>query len=226
MEMLNLFQRVPRRTFLFWGALALFIGVSPIVWRWLRDEDTPTSPASDPQSPAVEATGAQSIVMREDGRKVWEFSAQRITISPDHRYATATGVQRGVMYRDNRPFIRMQATQVRMNQETRDWQAKGALKAQGPDGFSIQSPQAQWTHAKQQLQCPTNVQATLRGMKIATRQVVYDAGRSELRCPQPVEVTSPRATMKTQHGTQVVADIKRRRVEFQGGVEIVVRPPA
>jgi lipopolysaccharide assembly outer membrane protein LptD (OstA) len=189
--------------------------------RWLREEDALNSRLSG-VGPAIEASGLQSLIVRENGRKVWEFAAERIAISPDHRYATAHNVSRGVMYRNNKPYFSVKAARVRLDQQTRNWQARGQLRAEGPDGLVIESKEAKWTHKTQQLVCEGPVQAQVRDMRINTRGVRYDAPNKQLLCPQPVIMHSRRATMQTQTGTQVVAYLDERRVEFQGGVAVQI----
>jgi LPS export ABC transporter protein LptC len=212
-----------RTPFWFWGLVLLAVATAwPALARWLVDVE-PQPRMEEANSPSIIASGANSILVRENGRKLWEFSARRIEVSADHRFATATDVDRGVLFRNNKPFVRVQAQRIRVNQESKDWQAEGVLRAQGPDGLTIESKRALWKYQTGQLFCPQPVQATFRGARLTTHGVVYDAAKSQLRCPQPVEVRAARATLRTNAGTQVVADIKRRRVEVQGGVELVIK---
>lgn len=202
------------------GSLSLL--VLPRLVRWLGDNGSVGRTAAAAHTPSVVAEGAQSIVVRDpNGGKAWEFSADRITISSDKLYCTATDVRRGVLYRKGRPFLKLQARQVRLNQQTRDLIATGTVSASGPDGFSVRTERADWQHQVERLTCPDALHATIRGLKIDTKNAFYDARAGQLHCPQVVQVTAERATMK---GSNAVADPKTRQVKFNQGVQISVKP--
>lgn len=207
--------------------LALIAALLPVIIalvRWLREDDVNSAVTNSSVRPALEAIGAQSIIVRENGHKLWEFSADRITWSADHRTATATNLRRGVLFRAGKPFLTMSATRVVLNQESRNWQASGHLQANGPDGFSISTDRATWSQRRERLTCPDAVSAKLRGLQIQTRDVFYEAKTGQLKCPQPVEVRSAQATIR--EGRDVVADIRARRVEFRSGVDITIKRSA
>lgn len=192
--------------------------------RWLRDDEANVALTNEGLRPALEAIGAQSIIVRDNGRKVWEFSADRITWSADHRFATVTNLRRGVLFRDGKPFLQMSATSVILNQETRNWQATGHLQASGPHGFSISTNRATWSHVRERLSCPDAVSAKLRDMRIETRAVVYEAKSAQLKCSQPVKVRSAQVTILGR--PDVIVDTRTRRVEFRSGVDITVKRSA
>ena len=190
-------------------------------WLWSDEEDPDRTAA--PDVPAFEVEGAQSIIVREQGRKVWEFSAERIVLSADKTYATATNVRRGVFYRDGKPYLHLRATSVRLNQQTRDLVASGAVHVSGADEFSVRTERAVWNHRLRRLQCPVAVRATLRGLTFQTSELSYDAKRGQITCPRPVQIDSKHARLR---GSGAVADVRRQRVEFPEGAEIVIRPGA
>ncbi|MDF2441590.1 MAG: hypothetical protein JWN98_2574 [Abditibacteriota bacterium] len=207
--------------------VALGLAVLPLtglLLQWLRDEDAGVTVIDTSLRPSLEAFGAQSIIVRDKGRKVWEFSADRITWSADHRFATATNLRRGVLFRDGKPFLTVSAARVVLNQESRNWEASGQLQASGPHGFSLSTQRATWSHQRERLSCPEAVQAKVRGMTIETRDIFYEAKTGQLKCPQPVQVRSAQAII--QGGRDVVADIRTRRVEFRSGVHITIKRSA
>jgi hypothetical protein len=218
--------------------------------RWLDDVGEKAASGEDRSTPSIEIVNAQSIVLREDGRKVLEVSARRITVSPDHRFADAWQVSKGVLFRDGQPFLQLQAEKVRINQLTRDLMATGLVKAHGPDGFSLRTQRADWTHEKKLLDCPQPVQATLRGVRVATSRAAYDATRRRLNCPQPVRAVWHGTTFTARNATydaptnelhcsgavrllskgaslrggDVRVNTKRQTVQMAGPVEITAQP--
>jgi len=189
------------------------------LWLWSDDKDSDLVATHD--APAIEVEGAESIIVREAGRKVWEFSADRIVSERD--YVTATNVRRAVYYRDEKPYLRLAARNVRLNQQTRDLVANGTVQASGPHGFTVRTERAVWKHRARLLQCPLAVRATLRGLTFHTTELSYDTKLGQLSCPRVVQVDSKHAQLR---GDGAVVDVKRQRVEFPQGAEIVIRPGA
>ena len=200
----------------------LLVTVVVFGW-WLSSDEAGPGHNVAPEAPAVEVEGAQSIIVREQSRKVWEFSAERIILSADKIHATATNVRRGIFYRDGKPYLHLRATSVSLNQQTRDLVAHGAVHVSGADDFSVRTERAVWNHRLRRLQCPVAVRATLRGLTFQTSELSYDAQRGRLSCPRPVQVDSKHAQLR---GSGVVADVQHQRVESGTGGEIVIRPGA
>lgn len=214
--------RSRRKTPWLMGAAALLAAtLLPPAWRWLRDDDALPGQGQSDSGPAIEARNVGSIIASENGQRVAEFAAARVEISSDRRFATATNVTNGVLYRDGKPFLWLRAGRVKFNQQTRDWEADGNLHASGPNAFAIASQSAQWTQGKSELRCSGPVQATYRGARISSTGTVYNAKDGTLSCPQPLEVRSKAVTIQSPKAT---AYIKERRVESQSGVQITVHP--
>jgi hypothetical protein len=203
--------------------VALAAGVPPFA-RWVAQDAFVASDrkGAGEGSPPLQARGVRRILAREGGQVVWEFAAQRIVFSPDKRFATATGVSRGVYFREAKPYLRLSALRLRFDQHTRDWRASGDLHVSGPDGFELKTPQASWNQAAQRLDCPVPIEASLRGARISTANASYDAVKGELRSRDPVTVRSPRATLS---GSPVVADVKKRIFTFNSGIDIEIESP-
>jgi len=179
---------------------ALLVG-GVFLTRWLAEESENIAQSEDKTTPSIEIVNAQSMILREDGKKVFEVSAQRITISPDHHYVDAWKVDKGVMFRDGKPFLQIAADKVRINQQSRDMVATGLVKAHGADGFSLRTKQANWRHFKKILLCPKPVDATLRGVKLTTSTASYDTQKKLLTCPQPVRAVSKDTTFTARSAT-------------------------
>lgn len=210
----------------FLGAVG-FVLLAVVSWpRWMRwltqDSDAMTASLAT-NDPSLVGEGAQNITLRDEkGQKTWEFSAKSITLSPDRQFYTATDVNRATYFRAGHPYLKLSARQVRLNQITRDLNAKGNVSAVGPDGFSVHAERADWQHEAERLNCPVAVHATLRGVTFDTSTLFYDVKRSQLHCPQQVEVHSTGATMR---GSNIVADAKTRQIKTQQEVQLSIKPP-
>ena len=194
------------------GAVALAV--------WFAGRAEKVEPLSTPRpAPMIEAENVRSIVVREGGRKVWEFAARRIEIDANQTYATAQNVTRGVLYGNGAPLWKLTARNVRLNQQTRDVDAGGGVHAQGPNGLNIATRRARWTHRATRLNCPEAVTATLPRLTIQTGAASYEAKTDALRCTQTVTVSSEFAELTSP---RAVAHPKAQTVSFEGGVDILI----
>lgn len=188
----------------------------------LRNGDLePETPGTE--KTAMEAEGVRSIIVRKDGKKLWEFSAKSSGISSDHAYAWANGVEKGILYKNEAPFWRLTAQNVKLDQRTKDVEAKGKVGAQGPNGLKVSTRRALWSELGERLHCPEPVEATMRGVKVSSASATYDLKRDELRCVSEVKVTSDAATVISP---RAVAHVKKGIVSFGGGVVIRIRKRA
>ncbi len=204
---------------------AAALGATPSFLRWLRTDGEPdilTNPALN-VGPSVSAQGMELMARDDKGQRIWQIKARQIDISADKRYATATGVERGIYFRDDKPYLYIKAAKVRFDQQTRDWHSPAEFTVRGPDGLVLKSRDARWNNALKTLDCPQLVVATMKGTTIETSQVVYYANLSELRARQPVDLKSDAINVK---GAPAIADLKRRTVRFQGGVDMMIQPKA
>lgn len=215
-----------RRAF---GVLAAAIGVAlaPGVWRWVTQDArdwAPNEAAADKEGPSISARGVQLFEARDaQGRKAWEFSARRIDLSSDKRWATLESVQRAILFRDGKPYLEMSASNVRFDQETRDWQAQNDLLVRGPDGLSIRSVSASWSEQEQHLSCPDAVSARFKGADITTVGLSYDARKGELQSLDRVSLSAPNLSAQ---GSRFIADVKNRMVRFPEGLnDLRIEPP-
>ncbi len=170
-------------SFLIWSLLGLLVlGGIVAVLRWEDDpQDTPVSPG--PKTPPIMAEDVQKVRVREPqtGRLAWEFSAKRITVDASHVWTTATDVRDAVIYREGKPYLQLQAREVRLNQQTRDVDATGSVHAKLPQGFTIQTQRALWTHQLGRLEANGTVKAQGRdGLIIQTQRAVWTQRHSQL----------------------------------------------
>ena len=206
----------------FWTVPAAALGLAAVSW-WALRPSPPSDKRGDNSLPVVEATGARSIVVRENGKKAWEFGAQRITIDADRIHARAEGIANGVIFRDGAPLWRMRAARVELDQLSRDVDARDAVASLASNGLRIESPRVVWKHAQKKLVCPEPIRATMNNVKVSAKAASYDAARGELRCASGVEVTSSFGTLSAP---VAVASPSKRIVTFTGGVDILIRRDA
>lgn len=187
-------------------------------WFANRPEKLET-PRDASEEPVIEAENARSIVVRENGQKVWEFSARHIQVEAGQMFATAQDVSRGVLWSNGAPLWKLKAQHVQLNQRTRDVDASGAIQADGPHSLQVRTRHAIWTHRAATLTCPERIDATLPNVRIQSGAASYEAKSDTLRCLNDVSVESRAASLWSP---RAVAHPKTQSIEFQGGVDIVI----
>jgi LPS export ABC transporter protein LptC len=206
----------------FWTVPAAALGLAAVSW-WALQPLPDSKKKSADTPPAIEATGARSIVVRENGQKAWEFAAQRITVDASRTHARADNVGKGVIFQNGKPLWNLRATRVDLNQLTRDVDAKDAVASLAARGLRITTPRAIWKHSSKTLQCPQPLQAQMKNLDVKAKSASYNVARGELSCTSGVEVTSPFGTLSSP---RAIASPTKREVTFQGGVDILIRRSA
>lgn len=203
--------------------LALLVGVGAWGWQWLSTDEggQPLAPSDEPSLIIQNLNPLQ--VRGSDGLPLWEISARRVTVAPDNSATLAAGVDRGVLFRDGKPLLRLSAPLVRLSNPSSDLEASGGVSATGPDGFSFHTARASWLNDLKQVRCPQGVTAWLRGLCFQTPQLVYEWNRGVLTCAQRVEVRGQGFVIR---GAKLEATLKTRQIKQSGGIEIIVAPGA
>lgn len=226
----SFFQRTSRSALspqrALWALVIIaIVAAMPRFFRWLRHDDEPAI-LNDPalnSGPAVSARGMEMTERDPNGQRTWYVKARKLEVSLDKRYVIATGLERGVYFRDDKPYLTVTAPRVRFDQTTRDWHAPADFTVHGPDGLVLKSRDATWNNALKTLDCPQRVVAQLKGSTIEASQVTYHAGLNELRSTQPV-------TLKAQEiearGASAVADLKNQTVRLKGDIQMKIQPRA
>lgn len=201
-----------------WGAWGL--------WIWVTTESVSEKRAGDTSSP-IQIEGLRSLEVHKDGKKYWEIAADSVKVVDNGDAWVARNVTRGVLFRDDKPWVSMKASRVRLSNLSKNLDAVGGVSATGPDGFSFATPQARWLDAKKLVEIPGHVEARLRDMEFSAPNLTYQWERGELQSPGKVELRVPGGVLR---GARLGANLNTTRVDLSGGVELVfvpgvVKPP-
>ena len=205
---------------LFLGAFGLGLGVW--MWHWLGTDEK-GDPIVDSDEPALEIENLKPFLVRRDGLPLWEISARRVVLSADNTSTLATGVNRGIFFREGKPFLNLSAPRVRLANASNNLEASGGVSATGPNGFSFQTSRAIWRNQEQIVDCPKAVTAWLKGLWFGTPRLSYHWQKGVLMCPETVEVRGQGIVLR---GQNLEATLGTRQVKQSGGVEIVLDPRA
>lgn len=153
----------------------------------------------------------------KDGKRLWQFDAARIELSPDGGQTFAHRVTNGIFFRDEKPFLHLSARLVHLENASNNLEATGGVKATGDDRFSVSSRLVRWNYAQKSLSCPTAVKAQLRDFSFDAPRLKYQWDTGALTCEQPIELRAPGIRLGAK---RLNASTKTRVLELGGGVHL------
>ena len=200
------------------GALGVVaVAVLLVAWAW-RDDDI--APAHREDEPAF-TVEHPSIVARKNGQRLWQFDAAQIEPSPDGSQTVVKNVSNGILFRGDKPFLKISAKRVRLENVANNVEATGGVQASGPDRFAVSSSVVNWNYGRKLLLCPQPVTAQLRDFHFQAPRLNYNWESGELGCNSPVELQAPGVHLKAPH---LKASTKTRALELGGGVSMTFDP--
>jgi hypothetical protein len=159
------------------GALAIWITVELI----LAGRDIPALPPAG--APYVlqggEVRGSNHVV----ATRSWRFSYDRGQFSPDFTTGTLDGVHDGIIYRNGKPYLRVDARHVSINAQTLDFTAVGLVHIQmldDPYDRSFDTDYVAWTNNAQLLQMPHPSFLHVGGQTIRIKSITVDFVKHEV----------------------------------------------
>lgn len=134
--------------------LAALVAVAAAAWLlWPRSAPEPAAePARAPVPPGAEFTEAR-IVGRRQGVRQWVVDTQRLREERDDQ-VRAERIESGTLYRDEKPFIDLQAAEAVANQKSNDLTVRGDVVAVHVDGAVLRTEVLQWLAAEERLVAP------------------------------------------------------------------------
>ncbi len=209
----SVFGRLALLALVAWGLSAL--------WNWVTTESVEEQRAGDTSSPLKIEVLDSFLVWNKDGTKHWEVAADSAQVVDNNDAWLARGVSKGVLFRDNKPWLTMRAPRVRYSNLSKNLDAVGGVTARGPEGFSFSTPQARWLDAKKLVEIPGAVRAKLREIEFSAPNLTYQWEKGELTSPGPVEVRVPGGVLR---GSQLRANVNTNEVQLSGGTELIFVP--
>lgn len=103
---------------------------------------------ADPQTPAQPAANltfaGSSIIEEQDGKRLWELSADTIEAEPDGKVVYLYNLK-GVFYQENGEKLEIIARRAVLDAKTRDISLEGDIRATASDGAVFTAPAASWS---------------------------------------------------------------------------------
>jgi len=207
------------------GALVFSLGLTVILLRsWLgqRGPGHLSSKPGDESSAdiSVDIEGVNALVVRQDGKKLWEMTADRIIISKDRTVTKIQGLRNGTYFRDDEPLMSFRAKVLRLNSVTKNIEIDGEVQVTAYNGLLFTTDHVSWRAQRRVLICPGEITASLRKMLFRSKRLELYPDENRLICPNAVRVTIG-ASLLT--GTRLVANLDTENVEIVGPITMRAR---
>lgn len=108
-----------------WRLAALLAGVAVVIWAIAGIVLAGKEPGAPPRGMTPLTLHGGRVTGNRLSTKSWMFEYDHAEMSPDGVLATVQGVRRGVLYKNGKPYLSVQAEQVSVNTQTFDFTATG-----------------------------------------------------------------------------------------------------
>jgi lipopolysaccharide export system protein LptC len=174
---------------------------------------------SPPRSPSVIAEDVD-LKIREQGKLVWQLTIAKAHVPTDNSTAWATGLKRGVYFRDDKPYLTVTAGQLHYNPATQNIVVRDCIAVNGTDGFSLKTTQLRWDKQLRRIVCPDAAWIQVNDLAIQTPKVFFYPDEKKLVCPDGVTVIGKNAQLR---GDRLAANLDTAQVDIEGNVQGVFR---
>jgi len=122
--------------------------------------------------------GKGTVQAERSDSHAWKLDYDSITSDTNEQELLLSGVHHGVIYREGRPYLSVQADHLSVNSQTKDFSASGKFVVEtidSPDYRKLTSNSAIWTDVSQQLTLPQpSVLETHDGAKVKIGSLTLD----------------------------------------------------
>lgn len=148
----------------------------------LKEETSQTPPAQVAKNdqPLKMSYSGNSIIEEQDGKRLWELSAETIEIDPETKQAIIKNLK-GVFYQDNGGKLEIVALQAVFDNKTRDIVMSGQVKAVSADGTSFTAGTTRWAGDNRRFYGSGGITLTREDTVIVGDRIESDANMQKVR---------------------------------------------
>lgn len=121
-----------------------------------------------------------SLIEEQNGKRIWELTADSIEMDPNTKQATFIHVT-GIFYQDNGGTIQLVAPQAVMDTQTKSIVLNGSVQAVASDGTAFSSQEARWDGENRRFYASGSVTVTKDDTVITGNQLESDANMEKIK---------------------------------------------
>jgi lipopolysaccharide export system protein LptA len=167
------------------GVLLALTGVAAIAGLvylpvWLhRHDPPPPSITKRPADVTVANVPDATLVGRHNGRRIWRIHAGDIRVAADGHTTTFVGIDRGTLYRNERPAASITAARAVYNDDTATLLVTGGLTLSS-HGVTAHTSRIDWREHEDRVRCPEPVVIAWKGGFVRAESVETNTKMSEI----------------------------------------------
>ncbi|HWR05919.1 LPS export ABC transporter periplasmic protein LptC [Sporomusa sp.] len=143
--------------------------------------DSATDPQAAPTQAATNLTFAgSSIIEEQDGKRLWELSADTIEAEPTGKVVYLNNLK-GVFYQENGDKMEIIAKRAVLDAKTHDISMQGDIKATASDGAVFTAPEARWSGEPKNFTGTGGVTLIRNGTIITGDNILTDANMEKVK---------------------------------------------
>lgn len=128
-------------------------------------------------------------MLRHQGEKQAEVTAERVEVSADARFAHFRGVSRATLYREGAPVLHLRAREIVLDRRTQDLTVRGDIEILSAQGDRMLAPEARWSAARHTLTFPRGVEVKIGRHRLRAARLVVDLAMETLQLEGDADVT-------------------------------------
>jgi len=153
------------------------------LYYFLREEPpmTPNAPRETVSDPAAEVTfSGTSMVEEQGGKRLWELSADKITVNQTTKMTRFYGVK-GIFYQDNGSKVDLTAQEAVLDPTTKNISLNGDVRAVASEGAVFTAAQARWDGVLKRFFGSGGITFTREDVVITGDTIESDAGLEKIK---------------------------------------------
>jgi hypothetical protein len=148
-----------------------------------------SAPAAERKDPPAVGIRKAGVVLRREGQKQAEVSADQVEVDREMRVARFIGVPSVVLYDQNKPALRVKAGEILLDRHTDDLTVRGGIEITSMSGDVLKAEEARWVARSQRLVFPRGVEVRLGGHQVRARHLTVDLGLRWLEMKGDVDIS-------------------------------------
>ncbi|WP_304172600.1 hypothetical protein [Limnochorda pilosa] len=201
-----------------WLPILLVLGLGVALAAWLGGGGRPGPPPPPDEGPAPPRLEGVTVDGFLEGELQWTLEVG--ALAEGEGAVALEGVERGLFYRDEDPWLTLRAARGRWIPATNGLELEGQVEMELTSGGRLETEAVAWHGEAGRLEAASQVRATLAGDRLTAGRLTADAATGILHLAGGVEVVRPDGQRLTADGARWFDG--EERLELVGPIDWVL----